>query len=61
MKKTETEWHKYPEEKPDRDDNYIVHVVIGGVPHSWVSYYTKDGGFLENINGIVVTAWAEMP
>ena len=61
MKKFETEWHKYPEEKPDRDDIYIVSLVINGAPCSWISHYTKEDGFYEDFMGSVVKAWAEMP
>ena len=64
MKKVEIEWHKYPEEKPKRVDEYLVTVNCGYFNTTSTSDW-KDGKFTDYENepqkiGSII-AWAEMP
>ena len=64
MKKTEIEWHKYPEDKPKEVDEYLVTVNCGYFYITSTAIW-KDEKFtdyeneLGRINSIV--AWSEMP
>ena len=64
MKKTEIEWHSYPEEKPKRVDEYLVTVNCGDFKITSTSIW-KNNKFQkdEDKPGRIgsSTAWAEMP
>lgn len=64
MKKTEIEWHPYPEEKPKRVDEYLVTINCGYFKMTSTSIW-KNNKFkkYENKPGRIgsITAWAEMP
>ena len=64
MKKTEIEWHPYPNEKPKRVDEYLVTINCGYFKITSTSIW-KNNKFqkYENKPGRIgsITAWAEMP
>ena len=60
MKKTEIEWHPYPQEKPEEYDEYLVTVQVGQDLFTFTTYWLPQGNtFIDFYRDIV--AWAEMP
>ena len=60
MKKVEIEWHKYPDEKPKRDGDYLV--TVKRKKRSFTSKFYWDSllGFGDSLNELV-SAYADMP
>lgn len=52
-----TKWHKYPEDKPKKDGNYLITTIYSHIPEV-ISESYKNGEF--NLDAFVV-AWAEKP
>ena len=57
MKKTEIEWHPYPQERPIEDDDYLITVKCRR---------TRKVTTWDSVNGYFyiegdVTAWTELP
>ena len=52
-----TQWHKYPEDKPKEDGNYLITTIYGHIPEVITESY-ENGEF--NLDAFVV-AWAEKP
>ena len=60
MKKVEIVWHKYPDEKPPEEDDYLVTVQVGLKPfihYLHYSSYTTGRGSQWGY----VTAWMDKP
>lgn len=55
MKKTEIEWHKYPDEKLSKDGLFLITHKFGNKKEVEMAYLTKD------FNSDNLIAWAEMP
>lgn len=53
----ETKWHKYPEDKPKKDGNYLITTIYSHVPEV-ISESYENGEF--NLDAFVL-AWAEKP
>ena len=64
MSENKVIWHKYPEEKPKRVDEYLVTINCGYFKMTSTSIW-KNNKFkkYENKPGRIgsITAWAEMP
>lgn len=52
-----TKWHKYPEDKPKKDGDYLITTIYSHIPEVITESYT-NGEF--NLDAFVV-AWAEKP
>lgn len=52
-----TKWHKYPEDKPKEDGNYLITTIYSHIPEV-ISENYENGEF--NLDAFVV-AWAEKP
>lgn len=52
-----TKWHKYPEDKPKEDGNYLITTIYDGIPEV-ISESYENGEF--NLDAFVV-AWADKP
>ena len=52
-----TQWHKYPEDKPKENGNYLITTIYGHIPEV-ISESYENGEF--NLDAFVV-AWAEKP
>ena len=53
----ETKWHKYPEDKPKEDGNYLITTIYSHIPEVITESY-ENGEF--NLDAFVL-AWAELP
>ena len=51
-------WHPYPQEKPTREDSYLVTL---GDSDTGNLYVTTSGYFYDRFTFECVTAWAELP
>ena len=60
MKKTEIEWHKYPQEKPEEYDEYLVTVQDGQDLFTVPTYWIPEGNIFEDFSRKII-AWAELP
>ena len=54
-------WHKYPEEKPKKDDDYLVSVKIENESFTLTSCFDTLIDAFGILSDKYVTAWAEMP
>ena len=52
-----TKWHKYPEDKPKKDGNYLITTIYGHIPEV-ISENYENSEF--NLDAFVI-AWAEKP
>ena len=52
-----TKWHKYPEDKPKKDGNYLITTIYSHIPEV-ISENYENGEF--NLDAFVI-AWAEKP
>ena len=59
--KFEGEWHKYPEEKPKKDDDYLVSVKIEDESFTLTSCFDTSIDAFGILSDKYVTAWAELP
>ena len=61
MKKTEIEWHSYPEEKPKKNGEYLISIKTRRgrftLPTYWLNNSDMDKEFWDKY----VTAWVEKP
>jgi len=58
---TQTEqivWHKYPDEKPNEDNDYIVQMTNGRFEQKY--YHAKSDAWSWAYDGVVIV-WAELP
>lgn len=55
------EWHKYPQEKPKKDDEYLVSVNMWNKSFTSTSYWLIPNGVFEDIWDERIYAWAEKP
>ena len=63
MSETKTVWHKYPDEKPPKDDWYLI-TYLDKSGEKWViteEYDKKKGRFLREPFDLNVLAWAYAP
>lgn len=63
MSETNTTWHKYPKEKPPKDDWYLI-TYLDKSGEKWViteGYDKKKERFLREPFDLNVLAWAESP
>ncbi len=61
MSESKIEWHKYPEEKPKKDDDYLVSVKIEDESFTLTSCFDTSIDAFGILSDKYVTAWAEMP
>ena len=57
MSENKVKWHKYPEDKPKEDGNYLITTIYSHIPEV-ISENYENGEF--NLDAFVV-AWAEKP
>ena len=55
------EWHKYPQEKPKKDDEYLVSVNMWNKSSTLTSHWISSKDVFKDIFDEFVYAWAEMP
>ena len=55
------EWHPYPEEKPNKDDEYIVSVNMWNKSFTSTSSWITSKDVFEDIWDKCIYAWAEKP
>ena len=55
------EWHKYPQEKPKKDDEYLVSVNMWNKSFTSTSSWITSNGVFEDIWDERIYAWAEKP
>lgn len=63
MSETKTIWHKYPDEKPPKDDWYLI-TYSPKPSEKWViseRYDKKKKRFYKEPFDLNVLAWAELP
>ena len=61
MKKVEIVWHKYPEEKPKTDDQYIVSIKLWNNSFTATAKWRNVKDKFVDVFDKNITAWAEMP
>lgn len=61
MSESKIVWHKYPEEKPKKDDDYLVSVKIEDESFTLTSCFDMSIDAFGILSDKYVTAWAEMP
>lgn len=59
--KFEGEWHRYPDEKPKKDDDYLVSVNMWGKSFTYTSSWLTSKNVFKDIFDKCIYAWAEMP
>ena len=57
MSEHKVKWHKYPEEKPPREDSYFISYKEGEIEYIADSFYSN--GEFEDFQDCEVTAWTE--
>ena len=55
------EWHKYPEEKPKEDNEYLVSVNMWNKSFTSTSSWITSKDVFEDIWDKCISAWAEKP
>ena len=55
------EWHPYPQEKPKKDDEYLVSVNMWNKSSTLTSHWISSKDDFKNLFDEFVYAWAEMP
>ena len=55
------EWHKYPQEKPKKDDEYLVSVNMWNKSFTSTSSWITSNGVFKDIWDERIYAWAEKP
>lgn len=55
------EWHKYPQEKPKKDDEYLVSVNMWNKSSTLTSHWISSKDVFKDLFDEFVYAWAEMP
>ena len=55
------EWHKYPQEKPKKDKEYLVSVNMWDKSSTSTSWWITSKEIFEDLWDGCVYAWAEMP
>ena len=60
MSENKVKWHPYPEDKPKKDNKYLVSVKRKYRSYTDAFYWDELLDFGESLNEIV-SAWAEMP
>ena len=55
------EWHPYPEEKPNKDDEYLVSVNMWNKSFTSTSSWITSNSVFEDIWDERIYAWAEKP
>lgn len=61
MSESKIVWHKYPQEKPTVDDQYIVSIRLGKVSFTATADWKNVKGKFKVMFNENITAWAEMP
>lgn len=60
MNENTVKWHPYPQEKPKKDNKYLVSVKRKKMSSSDAFYWDELLGFGERLNDLV-SAWPDMP
>ena len=55
------DWHKYPQEKPKKDDEYLVSVNMWNKSSTLTSHWISSKDVFKDLFDEFVYAWAEMP
>lgn len=55
------EWHKYPQEKPKKDDDYLVSVNMWNKSSTLTSHWISSKDVFKDLFDEFVYAWAELP
>ena len=55
------EWHKYPQEKPKKDDEYLVSVNMWNKSSTLTSLWIGSIDAFIDLWNEYISAWAEMP
>lgn len=55
------EWHKYPQEKPKKDDEYLVSVNMWNKSSTLTSRWISSKDVFEDLWDERIYAWAEKP
>lgn len=55
------EWHPYPQEKPKKDDEYLVSVNMWNKSSTLTSSWITSNGVFKDIWDERIYAWAEKP
>ena len=61
MRESKIVWYKYPEEKPKKDEQYLVSVNMGNESFTSTSYWITSNDAFEDIWDECIYAWAEKP
>lgn len=62
MSESKILWHKYPDEKPQRNDDYLVTIKTSRKLYiSKDCYDINEGEFEFEFMTEIIIAWAEMP
>ena len=55
------EWHKYPEDKPKKDNPYLVSIKTGDDSFTSTSHWIAPKEIFRDFWDDHISAWAEMP
>ena len=61
MSENKIVWHKYPQEKPKKDDEYLVSLKMWNKSFTSTSSWITSNDVFEDIWDNCIYAWAEKP
>ena len=61
MRESKIVWHKYPQEKPKKSDQYLVSVKAGDDSFTSTSYWITPKDVFQDMWDECISAWAELP